>query len=86
MIIWDEEKNIKLKLQRGIGFEEISDIIINKNYLEIIDHPVIENQDIFVVKINDYIHAVPFVIDKEGNIVLKTVFPSRKLHKIYGDK
>ena len=27
-----------------------------------------------------------FTLDKENNIVLKTVFPSRKFHKIYGGK
>jgi hypothetical protein len=29
---------------------------------------------------------VPFVIDDDENIVLKTVFPSRKFHKLYGPK
>jgi len=35
------------------------------------------------VCLNDCIHIVPFVIDNEENIVLKTVFPSRKFNKIY---
>lgn len=83
MIIWDEEKNAKLKLQRGISFEEVSDAILNKRYLDILDHPTRKNQSIFVIHHKDYIFAVPFVIDKDKNIVLKTIFPSRKLKKQY---
>jgi hypothetical protein len=30
--------------------------------------------------------VVPFVIDVEKNIILKTVFPGRKYQKIYGGK
>ena len=84
MVIWDDSKAIKLKLERNINFEEIADIILKKEYLDIIDHPARGNQDIFVIDLNGYIHAVPFVIDENENIVLKTVFPSRKLHKKYG--
>lgn len=83
MIIWDENKNIKLKLERNIGFEEISDLILNDNVVDVIDHPKRKNQNIFVVEINNYIYAVPFVVDKKENILLKTIFPSRKLHKKY---
>ena len=32
----------------------------------------------------NYTYVIPFVIDKDKNIVLKTVYPSRKFHKIYG--
>jgi hypothetical protein len=38
---------------------------------------------IFILKYRDYIHVVPFVIDKDDNIIIKTVFPSRNFHKIY---
>jgi hypothetical protein len=38
---------------------------------------------IFVLSYRGYTYVVPFVIDDEDNIVLKTVFPSRKFHKIY---
>ena len=30
------------------------------------------------------LQLVPFVIDKDENIVLKTAYPSRKFHKIFG--
>jgi len=87
MIIWDENKNTKLKLERNISFEQISEYILSENIVDIIDHPKRHNQSLFVLEIDDYIHAVPFVIDNNENIILKTVFPSRKLHKKYrGEK
>ena len=86
MVIWDEKKNLKLKLERNISFETISDIILNKQYLDILENPSRPYQDIFVINVNKYIYAVPFMIDKRSNIILKTIFPSRKLNKIYGVK
>lgn len=49
-------------------------------------HPSRENQQIMVVRINSYTWAVPFVVEEDGTIFLKTAFPSRKLHKIFGSK
>jgi uncharacterized DUF497 family protein len=83
MIIWDEDKNIKLKLERNISFELISEIILEKKYLDILEHPYRENQLIFIIELNNYIYSVPFTIDSESNIILKTVYPSRKLQKKY---
>ena len=83
MIIWDDEKNIKLQVERGISFDEISEIILRKEYIDILDNPSRPSQQIFVIKLNDYIYSVPFVIDKQSNIILKTAFPSRKLNKKY---
>ena len=36
--------------------------------------------------INNYIWIVPFLINSEDNLVLKTAFPSRKFMKKYGGK
>lgn len=83
MIIWDDEKNQKLQLERNISFEQISEIILRKEYLDILENPSRPNQQVFVVKLNDYIHSVPFIIDDQSNIVLKTAYPSRKLNKKY---
>lgn len=85
-IIWDEEKNSKLKKERGISFEEAAEVILDQKYIAIVKHPKRANQRIFLIRIRDYIHAVPFVIDKEKNIVLKTIFPSRKFNNKYGRK
>ena len=83
MIIWDDDKNQKLQNERNISFEEISEIILRKEYLDILENPSRSNQQIFVVKINNYIYSVLFVIDEQSNIILKTAFPSRKLHQRY---
>jgi uncharacterized DUF497 family protein len=85
-IIWDEEKNTKLKTARGISFEEITALILQKKYVDIVRHPQRYGQWMFLIPINEYIHAVPFVIDSEGNFVLKTAYPSRKFHKRFGEK
>jgi len=83
MIIWDDDKNQKLQKERNISFEEISEIILRKEYLGILENSSRPNQQIFVVKLNNYIYSVPFIIDEQSNIILKTVFPSRKLNKKY---
>lgn len=83
MILWDEKKNHKLRLERNISFEMIAELVLQKDYLAVLEHPSRPNQQIFVLLLHGYVHAVPFVIDEQSNIVLKTAFPSRKLHKIY---
>ena len=83
MIIWDENKDLKLKIERNISFEEVSELILTNQYLDILEHPTKPEQKIFVIEIDNYTYAVPFIIDENSNIVLKTVYPSRKLHKKY---
>jgi len=86
MIIWDEEKNKKLISDRNISLEEISQLILNKKYLDILENPSRKEQEIFIIELNDYIYVVPFIIDEDDNIILKTAFPSRKFNNIYGGK
>jgi uncharacterized DUF497 family protein len=83
MIIWDDEKNQKLQIERNISFDQISEIILRKEYLDILENLSRSNQQLFVIKLNNYTYAVPFIIDDQSNIVLKTAYPSRKLHKKY---
>ena len=83
-IIWDEEKNTWLKERRGIAFEEIEGLLIEGEYLDIIDNPVREGQQYFIMSMHDYTWVVPFVVRDEERVVLKTAFRSRKYHKIYG--
>lgn len=83
MIIWDDEKDLKLRAERNISFSQIAEIILRKEYVAILDNPSRPEQQIFVVKINNYIHCVPFLIDEKTNIILKTAYPSRKLNKRY---
>jgi uncharacterized DUF497 family protein len=83
-IIWDEDKNDKLKADRGISLDEIATLILQKQYVDVVKHPKRSGQWMFIMPINAYIHVVPFVLDSNGNIVLKTAFPSRKFHKRFG--
>jgi uncharacterized DUF497 family protein len=85
-IIWDDEKNNKLKKERRISFEEIESLILAKKYIEIVKHPKRPGQRVFIIPIKGYVHAVPFLLDDDNNIILKTAFPSRKFHKKYGQK
>ncbi len=82
---FDPVKNRELKKTRGISFEEVIFVILQDQYLDILEHPnktKYSNQKIFVIDIDDYIYLVPFVIN-EKRIFLKTIFPSRKATRKY---
>jgi uncharacterized DUF497 family protein len=82
---WDNEKNLKLKTERNISFEEIAFHIEKQQVLDIVQHPnqeKYEGQKMFIININDYAFLVPFVED-EQEIFLKTIIPSRKATKRY---
>lgn len=83
-IIWDEDKSAALNAERGISFDEVAVLILEGKYLDVVKHPKRRGQWIFVMPIKDYIYAIPFVVDEDGNIILKTAFASRKFHKRYG--
>ena len=85
-IIWDDEKNRKLILERGLSFDEIAELLFEKKYHSILKNTSRPEQKIFIIPYKDYTYVVPFIIDDNQNIVLKTVFPSRKYHKVYGGK
>lgn len=82
---YSEEKNVKLKELRGIGFDEIIYSINRGGLLDVIRHPNENkyfNQYFYVVEMDEYVYLVPFV--RRGNSVfLKTLFPSRKYTKKY---
>jgi uncharacterized DUF497 family protein len=83
--IWNSDKNEQLKKERDISFEQIVIQIEEGKLHDILEHPnqeKYENQKIFVVELNEYIHLVPFVEDKEY-VFLKTIIPSRKATKKY---
>ncbi len=85
-IVWDEQKNTWLKDTRKVSFEQIAGIIYAEQYLDIVENPTRENQEYFVISLHDYTWLVPFLVDDRGRIVLKTAYPSRKVHKRYGGK
>jgi len=82
---WDNQKNQKLKQERGISFEEILIAIDEGNILDIVEHPnkvKYPNQRIFIVNIDNYAYLAPFAED-EGKVFLKTIIPSRKATQKY---
>ena len=81
---WDEEKSRLLKRTRGVSFEEVVFHADNGDLLARLDHPnpKYAHQQILVVRIDNYVYAVPFVEDEE-RYFLKTIIPSRKLTRDY---
>jgi hypothetical protein len=79
IIKWNSEKSKKLKIERGVSFDELLE---DGTIIEISDNPARENQQIFIVNYDNYIYAVPFV-KNEDEVFLKTLYRSRKLTKKY---
>lgn len=82
---WNEEKNQLLKDERGVCFEDVITEISEDRVLNIIAHPNRQkypDQKIYIVEILGYVSMVPFV-QNDDEIFLKTIIPSRKMHKIY---
>ena len=82
---WNNEKNEKLRAERGVSFEEAVLAIEQGQLLDILEHPNKEkyiNQNIFVVKIYNYVWLIPLV-ENENEVFLKTIIPSRKATKHY---
>lgn len=82
---YSEEKNVLIKKQHGISFEEIIDALETKKILAAFPNPnrrKYPNQLIVVVEVRGYAYVVPTVRGKES-IFLKTAFPSRKYTKKY---
>lgn len=82
---WNNDKNEKLREERGVSFEEIVLAIEQGQLLDILEHPnknKYEKQNIFVIKLYNYVWLVPFVED-EKEVFLKTIIPSRKATKQY---
>lgn len=82
--MWDTEKSKKLRQERGICFEDIFETLMREEFLDITKNPSknFPNQQVFIVRTNNYVYYVPFVEDK-NNIYLKTIIPSRKAAKKY---
>lgn len=82
---WNHQKNLELKNERDISFEQIVLAIEGDGLLDTISHPNAEkypNQSVFVVAFEGYVYLVPFVEEAEFYF-LKTVIPSRKATRDY---
>ena len=85
---YSSEKNTQLLAERGIGFEEIIQAISDGKIIDITAHynsMKYPNQKILYIRILDEIYVVPFILEDEETIFLKTLFPSRKARKKYLD-
>lgn len=82
---WNPVKNELLKLERGISFEVVQNIIENNEILAVEKHHNVKkypHQFVYVIELHDYAYLVPFV--RDGNtIFLKTIIPSRRATKKY---
>lgn len=87
LFTWNKHKNIKLKKERNVTFEEVEMAIAEGKLIAKLENksPKYSKQGIFVVMLNDYVHAVPFE-ENDDYYFLKTIFPSRKLNQKYGGK
>lgn len=84
--IFSIEKNLKLKIERNISFEEIITAINGDGLLDIVKHPNLEtysHQQMYVVYVNEYVYLVPFITNEGESIFLKTIIPSRKAKQKY---
>ena len=83
---WSDTKNLQLKQERGISFEEVVYVIEQGGLIDVVSHPNPEkypNQSVYVINIKNYIYLVPLVKDDSGVRFLKTIIPSRKATKRY---
>ena len=61
---WDDEKNLFLERNRGIGFEDVVFHIQNGDVLDVIRHPNKDrypNQNIIILNVEGYVYLVPYV-------------------------
>lgn len=84
-INWSSEKNLILKRERNLSFEEITYLIESGKILGVEENPGRPDQKIYILEIDNYAVIVPFV-ETESEIFLKTAFPSRKYSRRFGLK
>ena len=75
---WNPLKSERLKKTRGVSFEEIT----RGKYIDTRQHPNRGHQKILIYEYKGYLWAVPYVVEGE-KIFLKTIYPSRKLMRMY---
>lgn len=81
---WSEDKDAELKEKPDVSFRTIEMEIRAGKAVDIIEHPSRPNQQILLLDRGDHIWAVPFVVQDEANVFLKTAYPSRKYTNMYG--
>ena len=84
MIRWNAEKDLWLQEHRGVSFQDIATSILSDNLVDMIENQSRDGQEAFVIRFRSYIWVVPFVIEKDNTIFLKTAYPSRKMNARFG--
>jgi hypothetical protein len=79
-ISWNIVKNERLKKTRGVSFDEL---LGKARLLTVKRHHARPEQYIMLFYYKNYVWIVPFVKDNEGNMFLKTLYPSRKYTNLY---
>lgn len=82
---WSPEKNDQLMAERGICFEAVVVAIEAGELLDVLDHPNqarYPGQRILVVRMNGYVHLVPYV-ESDDHLFSKTIIPSRRAQRQY---
>ncbi|HAH21887.1 MAG: hypothetical protein A2Y00_04430 [Omnitrophica WOR_2 bacterium GWF2_43_52] len=78
-IRWNLLKSERLKKTRGASFEDI----LKGKLVSVKRHPKKARQNIMLFEYKRYIWLMPYVIETNGDIFLKTLFPSRKYTKLF---
>lgn len=83
---WNINKDEQLKQERGVSFSDVVQAVEDDKVLNDRPHPNTEkyaHQRLLTVNINNYAYVVPYVIEADGKLFLKTVCPSRVATKQY---
>jgi hypothetical protein len=78
------EKNILLKKERDVSFDDIIYCIEQGYILDIVRSTsrAYMHQEMYIVELNGYAYVIPFVREK-NEVFLKTIYPSRTMTARY---
>ena len=76
---WNEQKNLLLKRERNISFEDIVLSVSSGGLLDVLKHPDQDkypDQMLLIVEVKNYAYVVP-CIENENHYFLKSIYPNR---------
>jgi len=82
---WNDEKNQHLKEERNVCFEDVVVSIQSNRLFDVVKNSSKNHQEQYclIVEISNYAYVVPFIINDDKQLFLKTIYPSRKMTKKY---
>ena len=81
-IRWNLVKSERLKKTRGVSFKDI----LRGKLVAVKKNPARKDQNIMLFEYKRYIWIVPFIVEENGDIFLKTLFSSRKYTKMFREE